>query len=334
MKERHILVVGSGSVGKRHMRNLASLGCRISAMDPRQDRLDEAAAETELVSSYTTLDRAMADVSSFDGVVIGSPPSVHVDQCVALAEKGVPILLEKPVSPDLDGARRLGSALDETGCPLLLGYTYRWWEPLGEFRDAIGDGRIGRPYHARFVMSAHLADWHPWERYQDFFMASKALGGGALLDESHFIDLMLWFFGMPENLFARVEKLSSLEIDTDDNVDVLAFYPDNLRVSIHLDLYGRPHEKYISVTGDDGTIEWSFDPNRIRWSSKAEHVWEEKSYGFERNDMFVNVAREFLDLLDGKRDLTCAIGDGIRALEVIEACRESTETGSIVRPGG
>ena len=55
---------------------------------------------------------------------------------------------------------------------------------------------VGGLRHARFVMSAHLADWHPWERYQDFFMASRDQGGGALLDESHFIDLMLWFFGV------------------------------------------------------------------------------------------------------------------------------------------
>jgi predicted dehydrogenase len=68
-------------------------------------------------------------------------------------------------------------------------------------------------------MAAHLADWHPWERYQDFFMSSKTMGGGAILDESHWLDLMLWFFGTPEKLFAKVDKISDLEIETDDNVD-------------------------------------------------------------------------------------------------------------------
>ena len=75
-------------------------------------------------------------------------------------------------------------------------------------------------------MSAHLADWHPWEQYQDFFMAKKNLGGGALLDESHWIDLMVWFFGLPQSIIGKVEKISDLDIETDDNVDFLSLYPD------------------------------------------------------------------------------------------------------------
>ena len=80
--------------------------------------------------------------------------------------------------------------------------------------------RPDRILSVTFTMSAHLADWHPWERYQDFFMSNAAMGGGALLDESHWLDLMLWFFGMPDRLFAKIEKLSDLEIETDDNVDM------------------------------------------------------------------------------------------------------------------
>lgn len=331
MAAPHILVLGAGSVGRRHLRNLAELGCDLSAADPRSDRIAEAAGEVKLHVSYTDMDDAIAAVDSFDGVVVASPPSVHVDQCVAAVRAGVPVLLEKPVSPDLADAERLaGELLAHPASKLLLGYTYRWWPPLGRFRERLLAGDAGTPLHARFVMSAHLADWHPWEPYQDFFMASRELGGGALLDESHFLDLMLWFFGVPDEVFARVEKLSALEIDTDDNVDMIATF-GGLRVSMHLDLFGRPHEKYISVTGDAGTLEWSFEPNRVRLGTGMEQVWEEETFDFERNDMFVGVAREFLDVVSGGvGELTCDIADGVNVMRIVEACRKSTATGGSV----
>jgi len=327
MNEKHILVLGTGSVGKRHAENLASLGCRISCMDPRPDRLEEAAENIELVGAYTSTKEAFNSSERIDGVAITSPPAFHVEQSIAALEKGLPVLLEKPVSPDETSARKLGEAVESKGTPLLLGYTYRWWPPLEKVRALLEQQAVGELRHVKFVMSAHLADWHPWENYWDFFMASKALGGGALLDESHWVDLMLWLLGKPANVIARIEKISDLKIDTDDNVDMLILYEDGPRVTMHLDLYGRPHEKYIRFVGEEGTILWTMDPNRVAVGKEMTEVWENFDYECDRNDMFLGVDREFLDILDGGSVKTCTIKDGIRVLALIEAARESNETG-------
>jgi len=95
---RHLLVLGAGSVGKRHMRNFVQLGCRVSAMDPRVDRLSEAEAEVPLSGRYSSLDEAQAAFPELDGVVVGSPTAYHVDQSIAALESGLPVYLEKPVS--------------------------------------------------------------------------------------------------------------------------------------------------------------------------------------------------------------------------------------------
>ncbi len=100
--------------------------------------------------------------------------------------------LKRPVCPDLASGERLAQVAARASVPVLMGYTWRWWPPLIDVRRQLADGAIGTVRHVQFHMSAHLADWHPWERYQDFFMARRELGGGALLDESHWIDLMLW----------------------------------------------------------------------------------------------------------------------------------------------
>jgi predicted dehydrogenase len=327
-----LLVVGAGSVGRRHARNFYSLGAQVGCVDPRPDRRAQIRVELPGIGAvYADIAEALAEAGDYTGVVIASPPRFHVEQAMAFLQRGIPVLLEKPVSPDLASARQLEELSKHVQAPLMLGYTYRWWPPFLELRRRLAEQILGPPRRAQLVMSAHLADWHPWERYQEFFMASRELGGGALLDESHFIDLMVWLFGMPQALWGRVEHLSELEIDTDDNVEVLALYPDNFRVSIHLDLYGRPHEKSVSVVGERGTLKCLFDPNELRFSSDAEGNWEVDSFACERNDMFVALAREFLDVLCGQQAPSCTVHDGVQVLRCVEAARKATREERTVR---
>lgn len=333
MKAPHILIIGSGSVGKRHARNLAALECPISCVDPRDDRRRELAAETPVVGAHATVEAAL-EAGGLDGVVVASPTLFHPANTVAALNARLPVLLEKPVAKTAAEAKTMLDAERRSGVPVLLGYTWRWWPPLARVRELLAEKAIGSLRHVQFHMSAHLADWHPWEPYQEFFMASAAQGGGALLDESHWIDLMGWLFGAPQQLIGRVEKISDLQIDADDTVDVLAVFAGGLRVSIHLDLYGRPHEKFIRFVGEGGTLIWSAEPNRIAIGRQGAQIWEEETFTCERNDMFVAVAREFVDVIGGRAAPSCTLSEGVGVMELIEAIRVSSAEGRIAVTGG
>jgi len=322
--KQDILIIGTGSAGRRHAENLRELGCRLSCFDPRQDRLVEAARAGEVDGRFLDLEKALAD-RSWDGVVVASPPSFHVEQILRVAAaQSCPILSEKPLGLDAESTAQLLPHAER----VLLGYTYRWWPPLQDYRAQLQDGRIGAIRSMRFVMSAHLADWHPWEPYQDFFMASRNAGGGALLDESHFVDLMLWMLGWPQAVFAWVDKLSDLEIDSDDNVEILVRYPDGPRVNLHLDLIGRPHERSITAVGEGGTLVYSYEDSAILFCDTGEKNWQQQSYTCERNDMFVGVARDYLAMLRGDPvERRCSLQDGVDALKIVDACRQSAATG-------
>lgn len=318
-----VAVVGTGSVGKRHLTNLLALGCSGLAVDPRHDRRSEALA-AGAIDAFESLDRAIA--AGATAVVVASPPSFHVEQAIAALDVGLPVLLEKPVAPTLADAQRLLRA-SAGGPPILLGYTYRWWPALRAAKEMLASGAIGDVLHVTCTMSAHLADWHPWEPYQEFFMSSRALGGGALLDESHVIDLMLWFFGRPETVWGDVTTLSPLEIDTDDNVDATWRAASGAVIYVHLDLYARPHDRRIVFRGTEGTLEWTFDPNRIRIGRDSTRTWEDRIFKGERNEMFVALAREFIDVVDGAAAPSCTVQDGVEVLAVVEALRESSASG-------
>lgn len=330
MSNLHILVVGAGSAGQRHARNLRSLGCRISACDPREDRLYEIEKEEPLAGKYAELTQALS-AAEYDGFIIASPPLYHVSQTLqVLACQRKWVLCEKPLSVNAGEARKLEQYADH----VMLGYTYRWWPPIQSFRKRLRSGEIGPVRSLRFVMSAHLQDWHPWEKYQDFFMSRRELGGGALLDESHFLDLMLWFLGTPSKIYAQVDKISRLEIDSDDNVDVLISYENGIRVNLHLDLIGRPHERRITAVGEDGTLVYSYEENAVKVSHTGTKSWETELFDCERNEMFIGAAKEFLALI--LRETTacsCGVEDGIHTLVLVDACRESAQTGKAVALG-
>lgn len=332
MKNPHILVIGFGSVGKRHARNLSALGCRISCVDPRADRREELAKEGRPEGSYPTVAAAFSK-GAFDGVVVASPTASHPADTFSALERGIPVLLEKPVAKTAEEGREILKAEAQWGGRVLLGYTWRWWPPLERVRERLCAGEIGRTRHVQFYMSAHLADWHPWEPYQDFFMSSAAHGGGALLDESHWIDLMVWLYGMPTELSGRVEKISDLEIDADDTVDVHIAYTDQLRASLHLDLYGRPHEKYIRFIGEKGTLYWSAEPNKISLGRNSDQEWEDEIFSFERNHMFFRLAEEFLEIVAGRSAPSCTLADGLNVMSLIEAIRTSNRLKEVVRTG-
>ena len=92
-----------------------------------------------------------------------------------------------------------------------------------------------------------------------------------------------------------------------------------------LDLYGRPHEKFIRFIGEKGTILWSVDPNRISVSENMEQKWEHEDFTCDRNSMFLGVAKEFISILEGDPIKTCDLHDGVLVMEVIEAVRNSQQ---------
>lgn len=324
----HVLVIGCGSVGKRHAANLHALGCTISGVDPRADRLAELADRVPVTHTFVSTEAAVDRLGGVDAVVVASPPSLHVAQALPWIDRGVPVLLEKPVSPDLVSARTLRDAERRTGTPVMLGYSFRWWPPVQHLGALVARGEAGRVLRVSMVLAAHLADWHPWERYQDFFMADARLGGGALLDESHFLDLLVWMFGWPLDLMATIDRLSALEITTDDNVEINLRMRSGARAVLHLDLYSRPHQREITVCGDAGTIHWDNERNVVELH-RAGAACEPTAFNCERNEMFVAESRSFLEVIGGAPP-PCTLLDGLRVLQLVEAVRASAAEGRLV----
>ena len=92
-----VLVVGCGSIGKRHLRNMQEIGIEhLGAVDPRADRRQEVVDQLGLTHLYESVGDSMAD--GYDAVVVGVPTALHLDVARTAIEAGAHVLVEKPLS--------------------------------------------------------------------------------------------------------------------------------------------------------------------------------------------------------------------------------------------
>ncbi|MEK7443390.1 MAG: Gfo/Idh/MocA family oxidoreductase, partial [candidate division NC10 bacterium] len=176
------LVVGGGSIGKRHLKNLLASGRSAGVVETREDRRAEIASRLPAVRIFASLDEALG-AERFETGFICVPTASHMPPALLLAKAGAHIFMEKPVSHSLDGIPELLEALQSRSLVGMTGFCMRFFQPLQKAKDLLEAGAVGRIVTARSFTGVYLPDWHPYEDYRSFYMAKKEQGGGVLLDE-------------------------------------------------------------------------------------------------------------------------------------------------------
>lgn len=325
----HILVLGAGSIGKRHIRNLlasppsASGGeVRVSVVDPRDDRRAELVAiGVPADRLFATREAALA-AGPYDGALVATPTAFHVADAIAMARAGLPLMIEKSLSVDLDGVADLQREIEARGLFAFTAYCFRF-DPLAQqFAALLAAGTIGKPLYARAEMSTYLPEWHPHEDYREFYMAKKALGGGTLLDQSHLYDMTRMFLGEIRTVMGVSRKDSDLEIETDDFGEFLFHLDSGVYVSMHIDLFTRPWREFYQVTGSDGVLEWDIGRKTIARFT-VDGTRTVVATGTDYNAMYVNEIAYFLAGVRGEQPHGPRFADGVKVMDVIEAIRAS-----------
>lgn len=324
-----VLIVGAGSVGKRHLQNFRALGVPAFGMvDTREDRRQEAAQEPGVVAVHADLGAALAE--SYDVVVVCAPTASHVPIGQLSLEAGAHVLMEKPLSHTDDGVSALLSLARARNRVLMVGYTYRFWPALIRLKQLLEQGAIGRVLFVDLNFSQYLPDWHPWEDYRSWFMSKREQGGGALLDESHAIDMARWLFGEIQDVFCHSGNLSSLEMTADDYAHLLVTFQSGAKASIHLDVFGRRPRRALDVSGEAGNISCDVSKGELTVYRGDRDSSEVIACSSERNDMFMAEASHFLECIAG-RAAPCVSGDdAYRTLLVLMAARRSSVAGCLV----
>ncbi len=339
-----ILLVGLGSIGQRHARNLrATLGDAVDLLACRARglrhiitpdmQIEPGDVEAKYgLTVFTDLDAALA--AKPDAVFVTNPNSLHLHVALAAARAGCHLFIEKPISHDLEGLDELREEVERRRLVCLVGYQWRFHPALKLVQCRLKAKAIGDVIAARLQFGEHLPSWHPYEDYRQMYVSHRDLGGGVILAQIHDLDCAFALFGLPRRISAMGGHLSRLEIDVEDTASILMECSTDGRyfpVHLHQDCVRLPPTRTCEVIGDEGTIRLDLQAQTIEISDGTGRLLEAHSFnGRDRNQIFLDEVNHFLACLRGDEQPVVGVRDATMSLRMALAARQSMETGCVV----
>jgi len=324
------LIAGFGSIGRRHLRNLRTLGetdfvlLRSNKSTLPDDEITGLPVETNI---------AAALAQKPDGVIISNPTALHLDVAIPAAKAGCAVLMEKPVSHTLDRLDEFKIAVATGGAGVLLGYQFRFHPGLRQVKNWLDDGLIGRPLSFRAQWGEYLPNWHPWEDYRASYTSRQDLGGGVVVTLSHPVDYLRWLLGDVKALWAFSGRISDLEIQVEDHAEIGLQFENGVDGSLHLDYYQQPPSHTLEITGTAGRITWDNADGCARLFRCETGTWMDVPLpaNFDRNDLFLAEILHFMDIIQRKAQPICSLADGEAALKICLAVHLSASVGQLIK---
>ena len=330
----HVLIVGVGSIGERHVRCFKATGRAEVSIVEINDALRTTISERYGVRGFASLEAAMADHAAalhqptrrVTAAVIATPANRHLEIATQLAEAGIHLLIEKPLSTSIDGADRLTRIVSQRGLVVGVAYVMRCYPALAAMRDAVLSGRFGKPVEIVAVCGQHFPTYRP--AYRDTYYVDRATGGGAIQDAlTHVLNAGEWLVGPIDRLVADAAHRVLADVTVEDTVHVLTRHGDVLG-SYSLNQHQAPNEVTITVICEGGTVRWETHAQRWRWMMRTDELWHDEPHEPQPRDAaFVTQANRFLDAVEGHTSLLCSLDDGVQTLRVNLAALASVDHG-------
>lgn len=301
-----ILIVGLGSIGQRHAACLQKIkNVELAALRTHKGTLREKSGFNE----FYHLD----DATRFrpDGVIICNPTSLHVETALPFLKTGAKVLVEKPIADSVADAEKLLSYEEQ----IRVAYCLRFLPLINIINEISTAEKI---FKVSFKRSFYLPKWHPYADYRTEYTAKKEMGGGVIRTLSHEIDLMLYLFGEPLSITGVTDKISPLEIDTDDFAFVSCKATNGARINFELDFFSPKNVNIAELFTDRGKYTW--DMNEMLFTPYQETV-PERLFGqelFNIEKMYLNQMEDFIRFVESGQSENATYATSKKVLEIIE----------------
>ena len=314
--ELHILIVGCGSIGKRHAQVLQELGVKhITACDPSPEQRKSFEALFPNVDMQCDYHTALYK-KKFDAVFIFTPTGMHLDMAKAALLAGAHVFIEKPLANKSEGVDELKELATQKGLLVMVGFCFRYHEVLRKAKTLLEQGTIGRLVNIRAFMGEPFATIQP--NYMNMYY-SRYSGAFELV---HDLDLALWYSGQEvTDVYAVYGSFSDMGMQSPDSIELLLRFKDRMAATVHLDFYQHPRRRQMELMGVKGTIIVDFaswDEAVLSWYNTDTGCWNTQKVPTQRNDMFRDEDAEFLTAILGQTEITCTIDEALRSLKIIE----------------
>ena len=318
------LVVALGSIGKRHLRLLRE---ELPHSDIRV--LRSTGCTQQAIPGANGCFDSLQDALEFspDIAIVASPAPFHLTTSLPLAQSGVHLLIEKPISNNIEGVHELLDVCYTNKQVIQVGYNLRLLNTLQRFRDEINQGAIGEVLSVRCEIGQYLPTWRPDSDYRKGVSARSDMGGGALLELSHELDMLRWVFGEVSWVSAWMDHLSNLDINVEDCVMLQLGFINGAAGQASMDLLRHDTTRTCTAIGAKGSLRWDAIAGTVAHFNMGKNRWQvlytdqpERDYSYRKQ------IKRFIAAVSSKsQDTITANGsDGLAVMNIVEAARASS----------
>ncbi len=319
-----ILLIGLGSIGKRHLANLQKIRpeIQIFILTSKKD------SDFGLGKYVSTLDEALSHKPH--AAIVCNPSTVHLQTSMRLVEEGVHVLIEKPLSSSLEGVKSFASYVESNKARVMVAYNLRFRDSLEFFKKIIDNKTYGEVFSVISEVGQYLPDWRPGSDYRVGVSANKNLGGGALLELSHELDYLSWIFGIPVSISSNLMKVTSLEIDVEDYVSSELIFTKGERFipcHVHLDFIQKKPCRFCKVICSEGELTWDAIKDQVIFHDSKEVLFQGSR---NTNDSYIDELNSFIECLEKGIEFKSTLNESVLVMKIIQAIRSSSASGSVV----
>ena len=308
-----VLVAGCGSIGRRHISTLIDSDRieQIAIYTQNKDCL-EGLNDKGKVLSVNAIDHVNADFA-----VIANDTHRHIDTALQLADRGIHLFIEKPLSHNLDNIDALKERADQKGVKIYIGYNLRFLGILQQIRTLLRETALGDLYFGRIEVGQYLPQWRKGTDYRKSYSASNERGGGVALDLSHEIDYMRYLFGDPVSWKVMRSRTGTLEMDAEDMFEGMYLYQNGSICSVHMDCLQKKPNRCIRIEGSRGTLFCDIIGKKMTVvSDGAEQIINDEGL-FDVNRTYRDEMAHFMDVVENRCDPAVTLDDGTAVLRLI-----------------
>ena len=321
-----ILVVGYGSIGRRHVDNFLEFkDIQLIVYTKRNDLQLLKKKGIKVSNSLTECLKENPDIG-----VIANETSLHTPIAIKLAKEGLDLFLEKPLSNSLKDIEKLRAIVKKKKLITQMGCNLRFHPCIKKIKSLIEQQKIGKIISAQVQCCSYLPDYHRWEDYRKSYAARKDLGGGVILTQIHEIDYMYWFFQEVENVISMSGKFSDLDVTAEDYAPSLLKFKNKIIGELHLDYFQRPEFRSCKIRGTKGEIYWDsvdncvdvFNMNKKRWETKFDSGF---SNNLDTYSSYVEELKHFLKCVKRRKETINDLEQGVTTLKIALAIKKASK---------
>lgn len=310
-----ILIFGAGSIGERHICVLHKLGyTNIWVYRERQLPLRNIDASTINVITDLNL---VTDIQPFFAIIC-TPTALHLKQTLFCIENNIPVLVEKPLSHNLDGIAQLKAMMIEKNIYVQVAYMLRYHPFMRLIKNYVANKLFGNLLNIQSHWGEYLPSWHPWEDYKTTYPARKELGGGAALTLSHDVDLANWLAGCEITKWYNLKNYQSkLDVNVEAGSDISISYANGITAHCHLNFFEKVTRRYYRFIFDEASIEVDYLKNTLNILLSNGKIERNELPNFDRNHMFESQIIDFIANINKAQILTANVDN---AMVVVKIC--------------